>query len=135
MKARPVLYVLAGVNGAGKSSIGGGLLERAGLTWFNPDTFARELVAETGCAGVVVGRGCLGRPWLFGDLGRAFAGLPVPAAPPLADVVAVLRRHAHLLAEWLTEPAHRNRAHLKKACVKMWNTAGSQAPAPRPSIM
>lgn len=46
---RPVLYVLAGVNGAGKSSIGGHLLERAGLTWFNPDTFARELMAATGC--------------------------------------------------------------------------------------
>jgi predicted ABC-type ATPase len=46
---RPVLYVLAGVNGAGKSSIGGHLLERDGLTWFNPDTFARELRAETGC--------------------------------------------------------------------------------------
>lgn len=45
---RPVLFVLAGVNGAGKSSIGGHLLERAGLTWFNPDTFARELMAETG---------------------------------------------------------------------------------------
>lgn len=49
MKDRPVLYVLAGVNGAGKSSVGGHLLERAGLTWFNPDMFARELVAETGC--------------------------------------------------------------------------------------
>ncbi|MSO50340.1 MAG: hypothetical protein EXQ49_10660 [Acidobacteria bacterium] len=47
--ARPVLFVLAGVNGAGKSSIGGHLLQRAGLTWFNPDTFARELVAATGC--------------------------------------------------------------------------------------
>jgi predicted ABC-type ATPase len=46
---RPVLYVLAGVNGAGKSSIGGYLLERDGLTWFNPDTFARELKAATGC--------------------------------------------------------------------------------------
>ncbi|MFC3552162.1 zeta toxin family protein [Lysobacter cavernae] len=49
MKARPVLYVLAGVNGAGKSSVGGYLLEQVGLTWFNPDTFARELIAETGC--------------------------------------------------------------------------------------
>lgn len=49
MKARPVLYVLAGVNGAGKSSIGGHLLERIGLSWFNPDTFARELMAGTGC--------------------------------------------------------------------------------------
>ncbi len=46
---RPVLYVLAGVNGAGKSSIGGHLLERNGLTWFNPDTFARELKVATGC--------------------------------------------------------------------------------------
>lgn len=46
---RPVLYVLAGVNGAGKSSIGGHLLQRAGLNWFNPDGFARELVAATGC--------------------------------------------------------------------------------------
>jgi len=46
---RPVLYVLAGVNGAGKSSIGGHLLEREGLTWFNPDTFARQLKAATGC--------------------------------------------------------------------------------------
>jgi predicted ABC-type ATPase len=47
--ARPVLYVLAGVNGAGKSSVGGYLLERDGLTWFNPDSFARELKAATGC--------------------------------------------------------------------------------------
>jgi predicted ABC-type ATPase len=41
--------VLAGVNGAGKSSIGGHLLRQAGLTWFNPDTFARELMTATGC--------------------------------------------------------------------------------------
>lgn len=49
MKARPVLFVLAGVNGAGKSSVGGHLLEQAGLAWFNPDTFARELRVATGC--------------------------------------------------------------------------------------
>lgn len=47
--ARPVLVVLAGVNGAGKSSIGGHQLAQAGLPWFNPDTFARELRAATGC--------------------------------------------------------------------------------------
>lgn len=46
---RPVLYVLTGVNGAGKSSIGGHLLERNGLTWFNPDTFAHALKTATGC--------------------------------------------------------------------------------------
>jgi len=48
--ARPVLYVLAGVNGAGKSSIGGHLLEQHGLTWFDPDAFARELRRATGCS-------------------------------------------------------------------------------------
>ncbi|UNK44060.1 hypothetical protein MNO14_02185 [Luteimonas sp. S4-F44] len=45
-----MLFVLAGVNGAGKSSIGGHLLADAGLTWFNPDDFARALVAATGCS-------------------------------------------------------------------------------------
>jgi nifR3 family TIM-barrel protein len=65
---------------------------------------ALRMVEETGCDGVVVGRGCLGRPWLFGDLARAFAGRPVPAAPPLGRVAEVLRRHAQLLADWLTEP-------------------------------
>lgn len=49
MTARPVLYVLAGVNGAGKSSVGGHLLRQAGLSWYNPDAFAREWVAATGC--------------------------------------------------------------------------------------
>jgi predicted ABC-type ATPase len=48
--ARPVLYVLAGVNGAGKSSIGGHALESVGTTWFNPDVFARGLMAKTGCS-------------------------------------------------------------------------------------
>jgi predicted ABC-type ATPase len=46
--ARPILYVLAGVNGAGKSSIGGAALRRAGLDWFNPDAFTRELIEATG---------------------------------------------------------------------------------------
>lgn len=44
--SRPVLYVLAGINGAGKSSIGGHLLDEAGLSWFNPDSYARALVRE-----------------------------------------------------------------------------------------
>lgn len=46
--ARPVIYVLAGVNGAGKSSVGGYLLSQQGATWFNPDSFARALVQEFG---------------------------------------------------------------------------------------
>lgn len=45
---RPFLFVLAGVNGAGKSSIGGHLLRQAGLDWFNPDSWARQLRTELG---------------------------------------------------------------------------------------
>jgi predicted ABC-type ATPase len=47
-RKRPVIFVLAGVNGAGKSSVGGALLQEHGLSWFNPDAFSRELMARTG---------------------------------------------------------------------------------------
>jgi nifR3 family TIM-barrel protein len=60
---------------------------------------ALRMVAETGADGVVVGRGCLGRPWLFGQLAAAFTGHPVPADPGLDAVLVTLRRHAQLLAD------------------------------------
>jgi nifR3 family TIM-barrel protein len=60
---------------------------------------ALAMVAATGCDGVVVGRGCLGRPWLFADLEAAFAGRPLPEPPTLGQVAATLRRHAVLLQE------------------------------------
>jgi nifR3 family TIM-barrel protein len=60
---------------------------------------ALRMVAETGCAGVVIGRGCLGRPWLFGDLAAAFAGTPRRALPTMAEVAAIMHRHATLLSE------------------------------------
>lgn len=47
-RKHPTLLVLAGVNGAGKSSVGGAMLQEHGLTWFNPDTFSRELMARSG---------------------------------------------------------------------------------------
>lgn len=47
--ARPRILVLAGVNGAGKSSVGGERLRRTGRAWFNPDTWARQWQAHTGC--------------------------------------------------------------------------------------
>lgn len=68
-----------------------------GDVWTAQDAVA--LVAGTGAAGVVVGRGCLGRPWLFGQLAAAFTGRPAPADPDLRGVVAVMRRHAELLVE------------------------------------
>ncbi len=69
----------------------------------NGDIFSAQdalaLVDQTGCAGVVVGRGCLGRPWLFGQLVAAFAGQSIPPDPDLATVLATLRRHAELMVE------------------------------------
>jgi nifR3 family TIM-barrel protein len=67
---------------------------------------ARRMIAATGCDGVVVGRGCLGRPWLFADLEAAFAGRP-PAGPPLLGAVTALaRRHLELALDW--EPGARD---------------------------
>ena len=63
---------------------------------------ARRLMAETGCAGVMIGRGCLGRPWLFRDLAVALGPAPPaagPARPTLGEVIAMVRRHAELLVE------------------------------------
>jgi tRNA-dihydrouridine synthase len=62
---------------------------------------AMRMLAETGCAGVVVGRGCLGRPWLFADLAAAFAADPLRARPALGTVAATMYRHAELLVRWL----------------------------------
>ncbi|MDX6325639.1 MAG: hypothetical protein QOK15_1993 [Nocardioidaceae bacterium] len=58
---------------------------------------ALRMVEETGAAGVVVGRGCLGRPWLFRDLAAAFAGRQVATLPTLGEVATMMRRHAELL--------------------------------------
>jgi nifR3 family TIM-barrel protein len=60
---------------------------------------ALEMVKETGCAGVVVGRGCLGRPWLFGQLAAAFAGKEIPKDPGLEVVSQIIKRHAVLLCK------------------------------------
>jgi nifR3 family TIM-barrel protein len=60
---------------------------------------ALRMVRQTGCAGVVVGRGCLGRPWLFGQLAAAFSGAPAPREPTSGEVIVVLRRHAELLVQ------------------------------------
>lgn len=64
---------------------------------------AVRMMTETGCDGVVVGRGCLGRPWLFRDLADAFAGLPPVAPPRLGEVADVLGEHGRLLADWFGE--------------------------------
>ncbi len=64
---------------------------------------AVRMVEQTGAAGVVVGRGCLGRPWLFRDLAAAFHGEDVATLPRLGEVKAMMRRHAELLSEHMGE--------------------------------
>ncbi|MGW6129834.1 tRNA dihydrouridine synthase DusB [Cellulomonas sp. NPDC055163] len=68
-----------------------------GDIWSAEDALA--MVAQTGCDGVVVGRGCQGRPWLFADLAAAFAGSDERRRPGLGEVAAVVRRHAELMIE------------------------------------
>jgi nifR3 family TIM-barrel protein len=70
-----------------------------GDIWVADD--ALTMMRATGCDGVVIGRGCLGRPWLFGDLLAVFAGLPAPAPPRLGDVVDVMAAHAIDLVDHL----------------------------------
>ncbi|GAB3805140.1 tRNA dihydrouridine synthase DusB [Humibacter antri] len=79
-----------------------------GDIWTGED--AIRMVEQTGCDGVVVGRGCLGRPWLFGDLAAAFKARAgeisaeqaqaATARPGLGEVMAAFRRHAELLVEF-----------------------------------
>jgi nifR3 family TIM-barrel protein len=81
---------------------------------------ALRMMRLTGCDGVVVGRGCLGRPWLFRDLADVFAGRE-PATPPrLGAVAEVMREHAELLVRWRGEPSAM-RAFRKHAA---WYTKG-----------
>jgi nifR3 family TIM-barrel protein len=64
---------------------------------------ALAMMAATGCDGVVIGRGCLGRPWLFAELSAAFSGQEAPTPPTLGEVSSIIRRHGELLAEHFGE--------------------------------
>ena len=68
-----------------------------GDIWVADDALA--MLRHTGCDGVVIGRGCLGRPWLFGDLIEVFNGRPAPPSRPLGVVIDVMADHGRMLAE------------------------------------
>ncbi|MCG8554584.1 MAG: tRNA dihydrouridine synthase DusB [Proteobacteria bacterium] len=93
---------------------------------------ALRMMHETGCDGVIVGRGCLGRPWLFRDLADVFEGR-VPSDPPNFGVVKeIAQEHARLLCEWLGEAAAM-RAFRKHS---IWYTKGfHRAASVRPQLM
>ena len=81
-----------------KEAIGGVPILGNGDIWSGAD--AIRMIDETGCDGVVVGRGCLGRPWLFGELASAFAGEAEIPQPSLGTVAETLRRHTELLVDF-----------------------------------
>lgn len=88
-----------------------------GDIWSGDD--ALRMVAETGADGVVVGRGCQGRPWLFADLAAAFHGETVRVQPTLHEVADVIYRHGELMVEYYDDgdPAdaeHRGVRDLRK---------------------
>jgi len=64
---------------------------------------ALRMMRSTGCDGVVVGRGCLGRPWLFRDLASVFEGCEPKAPPCFGEIARIMQKHASLLAEWFGE--------------------------------
>jgi len=87
---------------------------------------ALRMMRATGCDGVIVGRGCLGRPWLFRDLADVFAGREPQNPPALGGVIDVMLEHARLLVAWLGE-AGAMRAFRKHSS---WYTKGFRGGAP-----
>ncbi len=61
---------------------------------------ALRMLRQTGCAGVIVGRGCLGRPWLFRELAQVCEGREPDLPPRLGEIVEIAREHAAYLAEF-----------------------------------
>ncbi|MBE1874231.1 tRNA dihydrouridine synthase DusB [Myceligenerans pegani] len=75
---------------------------------------ALDMVRRTGADGVVVGRGCQGRPWLFADLAAAFNGSDVRVRPGLREVADVLYRHGELMVDYYDGDEHRGVRDLRK---------------------
>jgi len=88
---------------------------------------ALRMMRGTGCDGVIVGRGCLGRPWLFRDLADVFDGREPQDPPTLGGVMDVMREHARLLVEWLGDETAAMRTFRKHST---WYTKGFRGGAP-----
>ena len=81
---------------------------------------ALRMMRETGCAGVIVGRGCLGRPWLFADLARMFRGEQPEEPPRLGRIFEIMEDHAARLIEFFGEVG--GMRQMRKWCT--WYTIG-----------
>ncbi len=90
-----------------------------GDIWSGHD--ARRMFEETGCDGVIVGRGCLGKPWLFADIEFALRGDVIPTQPDFRSIAKMMLRHAHLLAQYLDDESQASREFRKHVA---WYTKG-----------
>ncbi len=81
---------------------------------------ALRMMRGTGCDAVIIGRGCLGRPWLFAELAAVFAGREPDAPPDLRGVVAIMKEHAELLVAFFGADA--GMRQMRKWCA--WYTKG-----------
>src|SRR5688572_6369183 len=88
---------------------------------------ALRMMRGTGCDGVIVGRGCLGRPWLFRDLAAVFDGREPQDPPTLGGVMDVMREHARLLVEWMGDETAAMRTFRKHST---WYTKGFRGGSP-----
>jgi nifR3 family TIM-barrel protein len=88
---------------------------------------ALRMLRGTGCDGVVVGRGCLGRPWLFRDLADVFEGRAPDNPPAFGVIVDLMLEHARLLVAWLGQEEAALRAFRKHSS---WYTKGFRGGAP-----
>jgi nifR3 family TIM-barrel protein len=86
---------------------------------------ALRLMRRTGCDGVIVGRGCLRRPWLFRELAEVFDGREPGPQPDFGTIVALVRRHAELLVDFFGEL--NGMRQMRKWCA--WYTTGFQRSA------
>jgi nifR3 family TIM-barrel protein len=81
---------------------------------------ALRMLRATGCDGVIIGRGCLRRPWLFAELAAVFDGREPAPQPALGAIVAIMRRHAEGLMAFFGPV--RGIQQMRKWCV--WYTSG-----------
>jgi len=95
-----------------KSSISSVPVLGNGDIWSAEDALA--MVKHSDCDGVVVGRGCLGRPWIFGDLQAAFKGEEIRVRPTLGEVAHAFKRHAELLVEFFDGDENRACRDIRK---------------------
>jgi nifR3 family TIM-barrel protein len=95
-----------------------------GDIWSGAD--GKAMMEQTGCAGVVVGRGCLGRPWLFADLVEAFNGGDKKVLPSLHEVREVMYRHGELIVDYF-ESEDRGCRDLRKHMA--WYLKGFRVPS------